>query len=48
MKKGLMWTTVPTATGETAEGDHAAKVTEVIEVTSKHRLDGLALIKVDI
>ncbi len=27
---------------------HAAKVTEVIEVTSKHRLDGLALIKVDI
>jgi hypothetical protein len=48
VKKGGMWTTVPTATGETVEGDHAAKVTEVIKVTSKHRLDGLALIEVDI
>jgi hypothetical protein len=37
---------VPTATGEIVEGDHAAKVTEVIEVISKRHLDGLALIKV--
>ncbi len=48
MKKDGMWTTVTTATGETVEGDHAAKVTEVIEVTRKHRSDGLALIKVGI
>ena len=47
MKKGGMWTTVTTATGETVEGDHAAKVTEVSEVTSKHRLNGRALIKVE-
>jgi hypothetical protein len=39
---------VPAATGETIEGDHAAKVAEVIEVASKHRSDVLALIKVDI
>ncbi len=36
---------MPTATGEVVEGDHAAKVTEVIGVISKRRLDGLALIK---
>jgi hypothetical protein len=32
---------VPTATGEVVEEHHAAKVTEVIEVISKRRLDGL-------
>jgi hypothetical protein len=42
-----MWTTVPAATGEVVEGDHAAKVTAVIGVMGKRRLDGLALIKVD-
>ena len=36
--KGGMWTTVPTATGEIVDGDHPAKVTEVIEVISKRRL----------
>jgi hypothetical protein len=36
---------VPTATGEVVEVDRAAKVTEVIGVIGKRRLDGLALIK---
>jgi hypothetical protein len=42
-----MWTTVPAATGEVVEGDHAGKGTAVIVVMGKRRLDGLALIKVD-
>ncbi len=36
---------MPTATGEVVEGDHPAKVTEVIGVISKRCLDGLVLIK---
>ena len=43
-----MWTTLLTATGEVVRGYHVSKVTEVIEVISKLRLDGLALIKVDV
>jgi hypothetical protein len=44
VKKGGMWTTLPTATGEVVEGHHAAEVTEVIEVISKRRLDSIALL----
>jgi hypothetical protein len=42
-----MWTTLPTATGEVVEGHHVSKVTGVIGVIGKRRLDGLALIKGD-